>query len=140
MFNPMDSFGRAMGTEAGDTGDDPFANGIRLFNEEAFFDAHEHLEGIWRETTGESRMFLQGLIQVCAGFHHLQNGNPAGAAALLGRGADKMRGYSKEYMGVDLTALLARVDAARVQVERMAEGTAAIGPVAFPKIELHGGR
>ncbi len=122
----------------GITGEDPFANGIRLFNEEAFFDAHEHLEGIWREATGEPRMFLQGLIQVCAGFHHLQNGNPAGAAALLGRGADKMRGYPGQYMGIDVAALITEVEAARSQVERMAGGTDAVAGIAFPKIELHG--
>ncbi len=137
----MRDYERAMEPEAGGgTGEDPFANGIRLFNEEAFFDAHEHLEGIWRETTGEPRTFLQGLIQVCAGFHHLQNGNPAGAAALLGRGADKMRGYPARTMGIDVPAFLSQVDAARAQVERMAEGAEAIAAVAFPKIELHGGR
>jgi predicted metal-dependent hydrolase len=123
----------------GGTGEDPFANGIRLFNEEAFFDAHEHLEGIWREEKGESRAFLQGLIQVCAGFHHLQNGNPAGAAALLRRGADKMRGYPAPYMGIDLATLLAQVDAARARIERMAGGTEKTAPIEFPKIELHPG-
>ncbi len=136
----MDIFARAVDPEAGRTGEDPFVNGIRLFNEEAFFDAHEHLEGIWRETTGEPRRFLQGLIQVCAAFHHLQNGNPAGAAALLGRGAEKMRGYPADFMGVDVGALLAQVDAARARIERMVKGSDPAGAIEFPKVRMRDGR
>src|SRR3972149_3526254 len=65
------------------TGSGSFAQGIRLFNEEYFFEAHEHLEDLWHVERGEPRLFLQGLIQVCAAFHHFQNGNLAGAVALL---------------------------------------------------------
>src|SRR3989337_402753 len=83
------------------TGSGSFAQGIRLFNEEYFFEAHEHLEDLWHVERGELRLFLQGLIQVCAAFHHFQNGNLAGAAALLKRGADKMPKYPPRYMGLD---------------------------------------
>ncbi len=125
--------------ETGGTGDDPFANGIRLFNEGYFFEAHEHLEDLWHRERGESRLFLQGLIQVCAGFHHFQNGNPAGAVALLGRGADKMRRYPARYMDIDVAVFLARVDAARARIGRMAGGVETVGAIEFPKIEIRSG-
>ncbi len=114
----------------------PFAQGIRLFNEEYFFEAHEHLEDLWRAERGEPRAFLQGLIQVCAAFHHFQNGNLSGAVNLLGRGADKMRTYPAAYMGFDAAGLIARVDAARERIERMRTGAEAAAPIEFPKIEL----
>ena len=118
---------------------DPFRDGVRLFNEEYFFEAHEHLEGIWRLERGEPRQFLQGLIQICAAFHHFQNGNLIGAVDLLKRGADKMRRYPGRYMGIDATALLAKVDDARDRIERMRTGKEDRGRVEFPKIELPGG-
>ena len=113
-----------------------FRDGLRLFNETYFFEAHEHLEGIWREEHGEARQFLQGLIQVCAGFHHFQNGNEDGAVQLLRRGADKMRRYPPRYMGIEAGRLITDVDAARDRIESMRTGKEARGPLEFPKIEI----
>src|SRR5438445_12894496 len=89
---------------------DAFRDGIRRCNEEYFFEAPEHLEGLGHLERGPGRAFLQGLIQVCAGFHHFQNGNLIGALDLLRRGPDKMRAYPAQYMGIDAGTLLARVE------------------------------
>src|SRR5437016_7474213 len=101
---------------------DAFRDGIRLFNEEYFFEAHEHLEGLWHLERGPGRAFLQGLIQVCAGLHHFQNGNLIGALDLLRRGPDKMRTYPANYMGIDSQKLLKDVEAVRIQIERIHRG------------------
>lgn len=113
-------------------------DGLRLFNERYFFEAHEVLEEVWHRDQSESRLFLQGLIQICAGFHHFQNGNPRGAADLLRRGADKMRKYPERYLGFDAAALLMEVDACRGRIERMRDGVDPQGPVDFPQIPLPG--
>ena len=115
---------------------DPFRDGVRLFNETYFFEAHEQLEGMWHVEHGEARQFLQGLIQICAAFHHFQNGNLIGAVELLKRGADKMRRYPHRYMGIDAGKLIAEVDAAHEEVERMRTGKTPLGAIAFPRIEL----
>src|SRR2546427_13206132 len=115
---------------------DPFRDGIRLFNEEYFFEAHEHLEGLWHQERGEGRAFLQGLIQICAGFHHFQNGNLIGAVALLQRGPEKMRKYPGLYMGIDAATLLAQVEMARQRIERMRRGAGAVGAGGIPTREL----
>jgi len=122
----------------GEEPSDPFRDGIRLFNEEYFFEAHEHLEGLWHVERGDPHQFLQGLIQICAAFHHFQNGNLIGAVDLLRRGADKMRRYPARYMGIDAGTLLNDVDAARERIERMRTGVEERGPIAFPKIALPG--
>ncbi len=109
---------------------------LRLFNERYFFEAHEVLEDVWHRERGEPRLFLQGLIQICAGFHHFQNGNPRGAAELLQRGADKMRSYPDRYLGLDAARLLADVDACRGRIERMRDGVETLGSVDFPTIPL----
>src|SRR6267378_7338545 len=126
-------------TDEGGALSDPFRDGIRLFNEEYFFEAHEHLEGLWHLEHGEGRAFLQGLIQICAGFHHFQNGNFIGALALLQRGQDKMRKYPARYMGIDAGTLLVKVENARQEIERIYRRETDAGKIVFPKIELPGG-
>ncbi len=115
---------------------DRIRDGLRLFNERHFFEAHEVLEDVWHREHGEPRLFLQGLIQVCAGFHHFQNGNDRGAAELLQRGTDKMRQYPERYLGVDAARLLGEVDVCRGRIERMRDGLEPQGLVPFPTIPL----
>ncbi|TLZ85250.1 MAG: DUF309 domain-containing protein [Methanobacteriota archaeon] len=73
---------------------DPIDQGIRLFNEEYFFEAHEVLEDLWKREPGKSKVFLQGLIQICAAYHHFQNGNLIGAETLLDRGKRRTESLS----------------------------------------------
>ncbi|HEX4046869.1 MAG TPA: DUF309 domain-containing protein [Elusimicrobiota bacterium] len=58
-----------------------------------FFDAHEELEVPWRAAEGETKLLLQGLIQIAAGLHRLklQPGKTDGARYLLDRGLEKLR-------------------------------------------------
>ena len=109
-------------------------DGLQLFNERYFFEAHEILEDVWHREVGHPRLFLQGLIQVCAGFHHFQNGNPRGAAELLQRGCDKMRRYPDRFLGIDAARLLSEVEASRARIERMRDGLEPEGPIDFPTI------
>ena len=47
-------------------------NAIVLFNEEKYWWSHEALEMIWKESNGEEKQLLNGLILVCAAFVHYQ--------------------------------------------------------------------
>jgi len=114
---------------------DPIQEGIRLFNDEYFFEAHEVLEDVWKQEHGEPRLFLQGLIQISAAYHHYQNGNLVGAATLLQRGADKIRKYPARYLGIDAAELVARVEADRKAIERMQHAETQEKPIEFPRIE-----
>ena len=114
---------------------DPVQEGIRLFNEEYFFEAHEVLEEVWRQEHGEPRLFLQGLIQICAAYHHFQNGNLVGAITLLQRGADKMRHYPPRYLGIDASGLIAHIDGNRGRIEAIQRDDATDAKIDFPRIE-----
>ena len=114
---------------------DPIQEGIRLFNDEYFFEAHEVLEDVWKQEHGEPRLFLQGLIQISAAYHHYQNGNLVGAATLLQRGADKIRKYPARYLGIDAAGLVVRVEADRETIERMQHAETSEKPIDFPRIE-----
>ena len=124
-----------MSAVADGPGLDPIQEGIRLFNEEYFFEAHEVLEEVWRQEHGEPRLFLQGLIQVCAAYHHFQNGNQVGAITLLQRGADKMRHYPPRYLGIDAAGLIAHIDGNRGRIEAIQRDDATDAKIDFPRIE-----
>jgi len=117
---------------------DPIGEGVRLFNEEYFFEAHEVLEDVWHLERGEPRLFLQGLIQVCAAYHHFQNGNLVGAMALLDRGAEKMRRYPPQYLGFDARKLISHIDRDRKRIEAIQRGETADATLVFPRIERTG--
>ncbi len=70
----------------------PVARGVALFNEGAFFEAHEAWEDLWRATSKEpARTLLQGLIQVAAAFHKLYVQRDAlSAARILTRARAKL--------------------------------------------------
>jgi len=77
--------------------------GAVLFDEGRFWEAHEAWEEAWLEEDGEVRLFLQGLIQVAAGYHkatvQLQ---PSGCVKLLRSGLDKLEPLPPEFLGVSL--------------------------------------
>ena len=114
---------------------DPDDQGIRLFNEEYFFEAHEVLEDLWKREHGKAKLFLQGLIQICAAYHHFQNGNLVGAETLLERGAQKMRAYPADYLRIDAAKLLAHVDLDRERIGSMQRGEEENKVLEFPRIE-----
>jgi hypothetical protein len=57
-----------------------------------YFDAHEELELAWKAADGETKILLQGLIQVAAGLHRLKlhPEKTDGAFYLLDRGREKL--------------------------------------------------
>jgi tRNA splicing endonuclease len=80
-----------------------------------FFDAHEELELAWKTADGETKILLQGLIQLAAGLHRLKlhPDRTEGAFYLFDRGLDKLR-KSRSLLEPDtLAALEAAVETAR---------------------------
>lgn len=83
-----------------------YREGIRLFNEEDFFECHEVLEELWSEQQGESKKFVQGLIQAAVGLFHFGNENFGGAKKLYISARDKLLPFGEEYWGIDLGRFL----------------------------------
>ncbi len=86
-----------------------YRRGIGLFNQAAFFEAHEVLEDVWRAAPEPERKFLQGLIQIAVAFHHHSTGNLMGARSLLERANRNLAGYPENFAGVELAPLLQSV-------------------------------
>jgi uncharacterized protein len=63
----------------------------RLLDAGRPFHAHEILEASWKAAPPAERDLWQGLAQLAVGLTHARRGNAAGAAALLRRGAARIR-------------------------------------------------
>ena len=73
-----------------EAGRNRLAQGKAAFNRGEYFQAHELWEEAWRELDGVERTLVQGLIQIAAGLHHLQQQRPRPAAELLRKGLLKL--------------------------------------------------
>ncbi|MGB2867549.1 MAG: DUF309 domain-containing protein [Bacteroidota bacterium] len=89
--------------------DERFREGVRDFNNEKFFEAHEVLEDLWHEYRETDRTFIQGLIQLAAGFYHVQCENPKGAISQLNKGSKKLEAYAPVYLQISVQGLLNQV-------------------------------
>lgn len=104
--NPMDSL----------TKDRLFQKGQEAFNSGHFYDAHEHWEEVWLETPNPEKMFLQGLIQIAAAFHHYSRANRLGCRNLLQAGLSKLELSPEVHWGLVIEPLRAAVRLWLVQI------------------------
>jgi predicted metal-dependent hydrolase len=114
--------------------------GLVLFNERRFWDAHEAWEAAWRTERGEVRQLLQGLIQVAAGYHKaLEHRQPRPAARLLAAGLARLEPIPDSLSGLRLGPLRAAVASSLEAVRAWERGEGqALDPDGAPRIELDG--
>jgi len=112
-------------------GTDLLDEGIDLFNRLYFFEAHDVWEEIWQAERGPERDFYKGLIHLAGGFHHFQNGNFRGSAALFTSGVRYLRAYLPGRMGIDLAAILPHIEEQLAKVTRLRDGASRQEDVEF---------
>jgi predicted metal-dependent hydrolase len=112
-----------------ETYDPLYLQGIAYFNACEFFEAHEVWEELWKNYSGDLRLFYKGLIQAAVALHHFGNGNIRGARKVYG----SSRGYLAEYrptcQGLDVEKFLSQLDACFSEVAASDEQ--------FPKIDMN---
>ena len=96
------------------------AEGLRLYDAGEFFAAHEAWESVWLRAPEPEKMFLQGLIQVTAAFHHLQRNNPLGTALLLQAALGRIERYPASFAGISVVLLCNDI---REWLQTLASGT-----------------
>lgn len=95
-------------SEAGDTS--LYHEGIRLFNDGAFWHAHEQWELVWMRSAEPDTSFYQGIIQAAAALVHWQRGNPRGLRRNWEKSRPKLVALPPAMHGLDLRALIADMD------------------------------
>lgn len=109
-----------------------FQRGVILFNSGEFFKAHEVWEEIWLGAPPDEKLFLQGLIQLAAAFHHYSRGNRAGMQSLVPAALEKLDQFPAAISGINLAALRA---ASREWLIAPRNHPACV-PVPTPKIQM----
>jgi uncharacterized protein len=112
-----------------------FEEGLKAFNSGHFFEAHELWEEVWLETRDPDKIFLQGLIQVAAAFHHYSQANLRGTRNLLQAGLLKLDRFPEAHGGLAIEPLRSEV---RVWLTAL-EATEVPENVKLPKIARHDG-
>ncbi len=97
---------------------------IAQFNDGYYFESHETLEDLWYASPLPARTYLQGIIQLAAGFVHLMRHEYPGTVGLLDAALDKLSSAPDDFLGIDMRRL--RSDARRARDE-----LAALGPERF---------
>jgi predicted metal-dependent hydrolase len=114
--------------------------GRALFNSRLFWEAHEAWEEAWMEEDGDTRLLLQGLIQVAAGSSKaFVQQQPTGCVKLLGTGLDKLRPLDPGFGGIALSAFVTRVEGTLVSAQAWHAGGAPIDAREVPKLEVSKG-
>jgi hypothetical protein len=84
-----------------------YLEGIQLFNEHEYFDAHEAWEDVWHMAYGLKHDFYQGLIQCAVALEHYRRSNPRGVVSLFKSYQPKFKDVPPVFMGLDVTKFLA---------------------------------
>ena len=96
-----------------------FRQGIDLFNQGRFFDAHEAWEEIWRSTTPEPRDLFQGLIQIAAALYQfLDLHRNEAPRRTLAKARKRLEPYAPAALGIDVGDLLEQVGRWEAWLER----------------------
>ena len=85
-------------------------NAIVLFNDEKYWWSHEALEMIWKESHGEEKQLVNGLILVCAAFVHYQKDEYNVCFSILERSMIKFSTVKKSiYYGINIDKIKKRI-------------------------------
>ena len=117
-----------------------YLDGIRLFNEHDFFEAHEVWEDIWREAYGLKYEFYQGMIQCAVALEHYRRSNPRGVVTLYDNYRRHFKDVPSPFMGLDVKSFLAGMHQALrpvLEANPLPEkGQIQLDPARAPRLEL----
>ncbi|MFW5714602.1 MAG: DUF309 domain-containing protein [Brevefilum sp.] len=87
-----------------------FYEGIRLFNQQDFYEAHEYFEDAWRQTFGDEREFFRALLQLSGGFYRLTQNRPEAARKFFAHAHKWLALYPDNFHGFDIAQIRAYTD------------------------------
>lgn len=117
-----------------------YLEGIQLFNEHEYFDAHEAWEDVWHMAYGIKHDFYQGMIQCAVALEHYRRSNPRGVVSLFKSYRPKFEKVPPVFMGLDVTRFLGEMrEVLRPVVEAdplPEKGAIELDPSRAPRIDL----
>jgi predicted metal-dependent hydrolase len=108
--------------------------GIRLFNDSRFFECHEVLEDLYRQSADENKPFLEGLIQLAAAFRlYCDFAEVRGPVRMIHQALIRLENYQPRFLQIQVQHLC---QAAEAWTKAMESGAAPSPAPSIPKIQL----
>lgn len=79
--------------------------GLELFNQGEYYQAHEPLEEAWMKTDSPERDLYQGILQIGLAYFQITRGNYRGALKMFQRGYRNLSPLGDVLLGIDLARL-----------------------------------
>lgn len=86
--------------------EDAVMSSIFLFNMERYWKSHEVLESIWKDSKGQTKSLLNGIILVDAAYVHFQKGENDIFFSILNRSLEKFKDYSEYFYDINMKFFL----------------------------------
>jgi rubrerythrin len=96
--------------------------GMKLFNEKKFFDAHEELEIAWNEEKGKVRQLYQGILQMAVTYLHITRANYDGAVKVYVRSMRWLKDWPAACRGIQVGQLREDAEIVMKEVGRLGRG------------------
>jgi len=103
--------------------------GMKLFNEKKFFEAHEELETAWRAEKSAVRELYRGILQTAVFYLHITRGNYAGAVKIYERSIKWLGAFPDVVLGIQVEQL-------RSDAENAATALQALGAERIHEFDL----
>jgi len=94
-------------------------NGLSLFNQGRYFEAHEELELAWKEERGKVRQLYQGILEAGVMYLHIRRRNYDGAMKVYLRSMRWLREWPEICRGTDVGQLRRDMEAAVAEMRRL---------------------
>jgi predicted metal-dependent hydrolase len=75
--------------------------GLKSFNHQQFYKAHEGFESAWRESPDETREFYRALLQLSGGYFRLTQGRAEAAHKFFTRALNWLEPFPNPYKSID---------------------------------------
>lgn len=86
--------------------------GVGLFNDGKFFEAHEALESFYQDTEEENKAFLEGLIGLAAAFRlYCDFAETRGPVRMIYQSLIRLENYQPAFLQIDVRALCESAEA-----------------------------
>lgn len=79
--------------------------GVELFNQREYYEAHEPLEAAWMVTDSPERDLYQGILQIGLAYYQITRGNYRGSLKMFKRGQRNLTPLGEALLGIDISQL-----------------------------------
>lgn len=93
--------------------------GLRLFNEGKYFEAHEALEIAWLEEQGKVRELYRGILQIAVVYLHATRRNYNGVIKVYGRSQKWLKDWPEFCRGINVGQLQKDAEAVLKEIEKL---------------------